>query len=71
MSSTTSVDCHVGNIVIPFKKKEKRLESFSYFGHNYCRLSQIGMKILGFVCREIYESVREGHCPFLLGFVRN
>jgi hypothetical protein len=47
------------------------MEPFSYFGHNWSRLSYIEMKLLDFVQgKEGYKSVREGHYPFLLEFVR-
>jgi hypothetical protein len=42
-----------------------------YFDNKWSRLSWLEMKIQGFFRREIYKSSREGHFPFLLGFVRN
>jgi len=51
--------------------KKLSLETFSYFGHNWRKLSHIEMKIMVFFQRNyIYKSVRENHCPFLFGFVK-
>jgi hypothetical protein len=48
------------------------VEPFSYFGNNWSILSHIWMKLMGFIHRdELYKSVREGHCPFLLEFIKN
>jgi hypothetical protein len=53
-------------------KKIQAWSHFLYFGHNLGILSPIEMKLLGFFQTEdIYKSVREDHCPFMLGFVRN
>jgi hypothetical protein len=52
-------------------KKKKSLEPFSYFGHNWRRITQIEIKFYGFFCsEEIYKSSSEGHWPFLLEFFR-
>jgi len=40
-------------------------------GHNWRILSLIWMKLMGLFHRDdIYKSFREGHCPFLLGFIK-
>jgi hypothetical protein len=56
---------------VPRFKKKQSLEPFSYFGHKGRKLIHIEMNIMGFIHKEeIYKSVKEAHCPTLLGFVR-
>jgi hypothetical protein len=53
--------------IVKKKKKKQSLEPKTYFGNNWSRLSQIEMKLMGFVHSvEVYRSAREGHWPIML-----
>jgi hypothetical protein len=48
---------------------KKSLEPKTYFGDNWSRISQIEMKLLGFIhSKEGYICSKEGHWPIMLRF---